>query len=140
MTEIKEWSKFFPKVLNLFPATRLHKSLKHSQSFQSRLKISFAISGDLQGTIDCYFSLENNDVSYDEVQRLFGVISESMNILTGHFLSLIQDGKIHITLSVPKIKFQEEQLIKQSEDQNYVLYHGENKFPCLIRPSLTWVH
>jgi chemotaxis protein CheY-P-specific phosphatase CheC len=120
-----------PKLINALPI----KS-------NNEIAITFNLEGELKGSIVCLVNLENSDIDIKNAMRIQSLITESMNILLGQFLTNLEEetGLMSI-LSNPKVigisdKLPSLMSFKKKTDINiktrYQLITSMERYDCLI--------
>jgi hypothetical protein len=106
LAQTNEIADLFPKEIQITPQYKVQLSpnyyMAKEQDKGSRILVKIPISGELEGGIIAY--LDPNDFPKKSIHVLTGLFCETINILSGHFLTnLDADKNIMCSLSHPVI-------------------------------------
>lgn len=106
LAQTNDIADLFPREIQITPQYKVQLKttidLAQEQEKGSRLLVKIPISGELEGGIIAY--LTPNDFAKNTMHVLTGLFCESINILSGHFLTnLDADKNIMCSLSHPVI-------------------------------------
>jgi chemotaxis protein CheY-P-specific phosphatase CheC len=112
------------------------------QKSNKEIAITFLLEGELKGQVVCLINLEQSQINHQNALSMQSLLSESMNILLGRFLTnLEEETGLMSMLTDPKIVATMDDLpnsfkIRKYKDINvstrYKLITATDKFDCLV--------